>query len=387
MPNPTQSETNLERWTLPGACGSEQWQRSAGQFTSVLVGNKRLVAADQPFDLDQLQLRLATCGHAGPWPHAFQHCPECGSLLSDSASLPPSGNWSPPAGAPNGLMVSSNALSPVAATRRQEEMPRSANLSFIVAGKIPHLFAYDLQTGGLYARNELTSQWQDLMRLPASQALPRWSWSAALVPLATPDSLNEGFAVPTDQGPVFVRTGPATSLLLHPAALSLGIRSAAGGMTCLRGRPVAPVHLAGGLGLARLSASGDEWELVPVSQGDAVPPHTIFAAPVMHADDAFWCAPTGQLSVSLTGESGWQAEWQQWPEGLSPLLGVRPLQEQNGTMHQLMRRGVDELVFRATPFRVLLPWLGRGRVRLRHGPVRLHHRRSPWVFSVWACAC
>ncbi len=260
-------------------------------------------------------------------------------------------------------------------------MPRSASLCFIVAGAMPHLFAYDLQTGSLHAKNELTAQWQDLARLSASR-LPRWSWAAALVRLEGGILAGEGFALPTDAGPVFVRTGLAAPLLPMAPSPALGIRSAAGGLTCLRGRPAAPVHVAGGLGLARLSASGAEWELVPVAGGEAVPPGAMFAAPAAHADDAFWCSPEGQLSLSLTGQGGWVAEWQPWPERLAPLLGARPLLDQNGVLHQLMRLGADELAFRAlklpgTPGEqrsVAGPWLSAGAAAFRDGK----RRRLPW---------
>lgn len=291
----------------------------------------------------------------------------------------------PPCGAPNGLSVLPAASSPLADTRREEAMPPSASLSFIVAGPVPHLFAYDVQTGWLRVRNEDTVEWQDLLRLPAAQALPRWSWSAGAVTGAD-GGAAEGFALPTDQGPVFVRTGTLAPLLEVRAPASLGIQSAAGGVACLRGRPFVPVCLAGGLGLARLSAGGDTWELVAVTHGEAVPARTVFAAPVTHDDDAFWCAPGGQLSLSLTGAGGVQAAWQAWPEGLTPLLGIRPLQEPNGVLHHLMRLGDDQLVFRT----LKLPgtpaeqrpasglWLSAGNAAFREG----RRRRVPWDDAV-----
>lgn len=376
------SEAEPQRWELPGPFGVEEWQRSIGRFTSALVGRKRLTLDEQPFDLDQLRLRQPACGHAGPWPYAFQHCPECGVRLLDPAPLPPPAAWAPPSGAPSGLAVQDAGLHPVAGTRQEEAMPPAANLSFIVAGRPPHLFAYDLQTGWLRVRNEGTGQWDDLRRLPAAQALPRWSWAAAIsAPAVHTGTQAEGFVLPTDQGPVLVRTGPATPLSALPAPASLGIQAAAGGAACLRGQPFMPVRLGGGLGLACLSADGDAWELQAVLHGGEVPPGTMFAAPVTHADDAFWCAPSGQLSLSLTGGGGLQASWQPWPDGLTPVLGARPLQEPNGSLHQLMHLGDDRLVFasldlpgRRMQQRPTELWLSAGNAAFRDGM----RRRLPW---------
>ena len=84
--------------------------------------------------------------------------------------------------------------------------------------------------------------------------------------------------------------------------------------------------------------------------------------------------------------SPWQSGGVDHEQGISKAGNAR-VRKAMGQLAWLWLRNQPDSALSATPFRALLPWLGRGRVRLRHGPVRLRHRRSPWVFSVWACAC
>lgn len=379
-----------EVWELPGPTGPESWLRENGHFTTVRIGQKRLRLAESSFDADQLCLRTSRCPHPGPWPNAFVFCPECGTRLEKPTDLDAIAGWSPRAAAMGGLPVLGEALRPVVESRREEAMPASASLAFIVAGTPPHLFAFDLRSGWLRARREADQTWIDLQRLPPA-GLPRWSWVAAALSgtltgagtgAGTEEQRLTGFALPTAQGPVLVRIGPDEELATVAASPALGIRAAAGGVACLRGRPVTPVRMTGGLALAVLDPAGRSWLLVALPEEDGrLAEQELFAAPVMHDDDAFWCGVHGLLSVSAT-RNGFDVAYRPWRDSLSPVLGTRPLQAPDGRLYQLMRLGEDTLVFE----NLVLPgqvqerrlasslWMSSGNAAFVDG----RRRRLPW---------
>ena len=332
-----------EFWPLQGPYGPERWQRQAGRFTEIAFSTpcaRTLKLADRSFELEGLRLRGSTCPHAGPWPNAFRYCIECGTPLPEPAALPPARNWSAPFGSLTGLPIleGSEDVSALPQTRREERLPGSADLGFVVAGTPPTLFAYDLATGLLRARLEGDRTWQDLEQWPRAHNLPRWSWAAAVLP----EGVTPGFAIATNEGPVLRRVGPNLDTRpLRPAA-SAGILAGLGGVACVEGHLVMPVRLASGLALACLAPEQESWSLLAVEGGAAA--LEVFAAPVVHYSDAFWCTAAGLLSLSCVNGT-LSAAFRPWQEGLLPALAIRPLQAENGTFYALMRRGEHDPVF------------------------------------------
>lgn len=332
-----------ERWELEGHFGPESWLSQDGRFLAVELGSsraKKLSMLTGSFELEQLRLRQGLCSHKGPWPFGFSFCPECGARLAEPPKMPDAESWSAPFGMATGLPVLEQMgdVSPVVETRRQENLPARANLGFIVAGAPPALFAYDLASGMLRARRESDASWQDLEHLPRAHNLPRWSWAAAILPASGP----AGFAIATNDGPVMVHLAPDQPLSTSRLAASFGVQAGLGGPACVEGRLVMPVRTAGGLALACLTLNAQSWTVVQVP--GPFDSHEPFAAPVVHYSDAFWCGSAGLLSVCCDrGEL--TPEFRPWGQGLSPALAIRPLQSENGTLYQLMRRGDQDPVF------------------------------------------
>ena len=340
LQNAIPSAAATERWHLTGPSGPESWIRRGNKFVAVELGTsqpKTLFLADNSFELEQLRMRETLCSHQGPFPNGFLFCPECGAKLAEAPGLPAAETWPAPFGTANGLPVLDRLAeaSPAAETRRQEMLPVAADLGFVVAGTTPALFAYDLSGGMLRVRRESDGSWQDLEQLPRAHRLPRWSWSAAMLPQGG----AAGFVVATNAGPVLVQLSPDRPLRISGPPVSL---SGLGGPAVVDRRLVMPVRTDGGLALAVLSADGQSWTLQQVPGGaDCREP---FAVPVVHYSDAFWCSAAGLLSVCLAGGTP-VAAFLPWAPGLSPALAIRPLQAENGTLYQLMRRGEQDPVF------------------------------------------
>ncbi len=371
-----------EAWELPGPDGTESWVREDGRFTTVRVGQKRLHLAEPSFDADQLRLRRSRCPHPGPWPNAFVFCPDCGARLEEAPNPDASAGWPRRAAPTRGLPVLGQTLQPLVETRRDEAMPAAAALVFVVAGSPPHLFAFDLRSGWLRARREEDRAWMDLQRL-APAGLPRWSWAAAVLGgTGARGQGPQGFVLPTVQGPVLVRIAPDEDLATVAADPALGIKAAAGGVVCLRGRAIMPVRMTGGVALAVLDPDGRDWQLMalPGEEG-RLAEDELFAPPVVHDDDGFWCGGGGLLSVSAR-QHGLDIAYRPWRDALSPILGTRPLQAPDGRLYQLMRLGEDSLVFEglALPGQVQERrpssslWMSSGNAAFVEG----RRRRLPW---------
>ncbi|MBE7211565.1 MAG: hypothetical protein INR65_11150 [Gluconacetobacter diazotrophicus] len=320
-----------EWWELAGPGGAERWQRVDGRFVAAEVGTKRLVPAERPFDADQLGLRRGRCGHPGPWPNAFGHCPDCGAALEPPETTD-GWSWANPA---DGFAVAGRAVRPVPDSRREEAMPGAALLFFVVAGRPAHLFAVDGRSGWLRARREADGAWVELERLrPAG--LQRRSWAAAVL------DGGAAFVVPTEAGPVVVRCPADAPLSVTEVA---GSGACAGGAAALgRGAVAVPVRGAAGLGMALLAAGSAEWRAAPVAGGDAAAREEVFAAPAAHDDDVFWCGTDGLLTLSVRN-GGVEAAYRRWDAGMVPVAGTRPLRAPDGRLFQLFRQNEAELVF------------------------------------------
>ncbi len=342
----------MEEWVLDGILGQEHWTRRGGRFASVALGQARaksLTLSDGSFELEQLGLRSGRCAHPGPWPNALSYCPQCGTKLAEPAPLPPPQSWSAPFGNAAGLPVLDpvSDLAPVSGTRREEKLPGASDLAFLVAGAPPYLFAYDLASGMLRVRRESDRQWQELTQLQRADRLPRWAWSACVLP--SDHAASHELALATNAGPVLVRLAADAPLATVRPQAADGISDGLGGVACLRGRPVMPVLLASGLGLAWLPEGAPAWRILPAQGGFGANDPAArgrFAVPTVHGGDAFWCSVAGLLSVSVSGDSI-TAEYRPWPGDRSPVLSIRPLQSDNGTLYQLVRRGDDLPVFRS----------------------------------------
>ncbi len=365
-------------WHLTGPNGREDWISQANRFISVTIGTAHLTLDQNPLERDDLQLRQSRCRHPGPFPHAFSFCPECGTPLAAPDPLPPAEPWPPATGLP--LWPSSstpNAATPDPKSRREEPVPASADLCFVVAGN--HLYAYDLQTGWLHVRNDIANRWEPRDRLPKT-TLPRWSWSAA-----TLSSPRQGFALPTDDGPLFVDTaiGAATPTLLPDPATT-----AIGGAAALADGIAIPTRTQSGVALAWLPPTATAWQPIPVTQNPVtqnpvtqnIPADTLFAAPASHAGDVFWLSRAGQLTATHSPAGTLEATWTPWPQGIVPLLGTRPLLGPSGSLYQLVQIDRERLAFRAinvahaSQHDVSSFWLSAGKAAFNGNRMR----RLPW---------
>ena len=367
-------------WHVDGPYGPERWERADGRFVAVNVGATRLVVDHKPFQLDQIAPALkSACPHPGPWPKSFVRCPECGEKLEPADVKFAPETWPPPSGLP----VWPGALQPDPATRRDEVLPASADLCFVVTGAPPHLFAFDLSTGWLWVRNELAGGWERWPQRLAKSSLPRWSWAAAVLTgetgAAPTGRVARGFALPTDEGAVYVDTavGAAEPIVRPPETLRY---PGVGGAAIMAGITIVPVWSPTGLMLIWLSPDGGAWQAVPVANGDTAPASTRFAAPVGHAGDVFWLSMVGKLTAQQGASGRIEARWETWPDQIRPVLGTRPHLGSSGVLSQLVQVDQEQLAFRAINVAgspqhgVSSFWLSVGQAAFKDGQVK----RVPW---------
>ncbi len=335
--------TSLEPvWDLDGPYGPERWFGPSGRYRQVLLAGEPVSLDPKDGELHLLRARGSKCAHPGPWPFGFRFCPTCGTPLQPPPPAPEAEAWSSPGGA-SGQPAPACTGTPDPARRTELPMPGPARLDFTVAGTPPRLLAFDQTTGRLHCWIAGLSdpfeggRWRELAYLPAAVNLPRWSWSVA--------AFADGVAMPGDGGPLFVSLRPR-SAAAFAARTALGIRRSLGGVASLgvaspgvaslAEAALLPVLANDALAVAFWSPQVQEWQAVPVVNGDAAAASQVFAAPSVNATEAFWTGQHGQLYARI--ERGTvTCSYRPWRDGWRPMQGLRPVLSPNGVFHQLGR--------------------------------------------------
>ncbi len=326
-------------WELDGPYGPERWFGRPGQYDQVFLEGKPVSLNPKDGELHLLRARGSNCIHPGPWPFAFQFCPDCGVELHPPPAARDAETWSSPGNGASGQPAPNCRGTPEPAGRAELPMPGPSRLDFVVAGAPPRLLAFDQTTGRVYGWVDGMSdvfdggRWRDLMESPASVSLPRWSWSVA--------AFADGFALPGDGGPLWVPLTPHAALSSAGAVSprpALGVQRALGGVARLGAAALAPVLANDGLSVAFFSPPDQAWQLAPVPGAAAQAAMQVFAAPSVNASEAFWVGEHGQL-FARSSNGAVTCEYRPWRDEWRPMGGVRPVLSPNGVFHQLGRLG------------------------------------------------
>ncbi len=331
MPASTQPTADTgPDWVLPGPFGTERWRIEAGRASAVEVARLRIALPADPAAIERLRVRESRCLHAGPFPSAFRHCPECGAALSDLPPVPAAECWSAPSGAADGLPEVHEPRVPDPASGEEIPLPDSSALTVAVAGTPPMLLAYDAVRGRVLAWSERCRDW--FLCTHVARCLDRPALAQAVV--ADADCLM----LATDGGvawldlrglcPMTVPQDDRAMLLGSPIAVD--------------GRMMVPVEGPDGVLIEILDRAGPGRTTIPAP---GLPPARSpdLGAPFCAGGQVFWLGHEGILRVWHDGDVP-SARWDGWTDGLSPLLQVRPVLERNGQPFQLARMDPRTLV-------------------------------------------
>lgn len=277
------------------------------------------------------------CG--GFFPTEFVHCPFCGINLVFGENH--NDVWVPPFGSANGLRLLDKQINAASISTEKENtvrwvdqdkdifsLPRlRGNYEFIVAPlgtKISVLVAFDRTTGALdyFSPAGLGGKkWITLTPAPgrrvAESKLPNWSWSASFV------SGKTGFAVPTNEGPVWIALDWENGKFT-PA---FGQGESIGGAATLNNEVFIPVLVSGTIAICSFDFDGFRWEQIGEPVRDGVQESgeaRYFSVPIVDAGRhvIYWIGLDGLLTFNLTNRS---CGWRPWETDAFPCVAVPEL--------------------------------------------------------------
>jgi hypothetical protein len=274
------------------------------------------------------------------FPPEFSYCLFCGKKLVDGNHQ--SSIWVPPFGNESGLRLVSKQINVASIPSIKQEnnirwvdsdkdvfpLPRKrGDYEFIVASlgtKSPVLIAFDRTTGSLdyYSPAEVESKkWVSLPptsgRRVSESKLPNWSWSAGFV------SGKAGFAVPTDEGPVWIAIDWKNAKCLP----ELGQGECIGGAAIIENQVFIPVLMNRVIAIQGFDFSNNQWKLVGSTVKDFVlksGEDRYFSVPLVDTGRriAYWIGVAGLLMFNLTTNS---CSWRPWESDAHPCSAVPEL--------------------------------------------------------------